>query len=408
MFLNFRIANFRSINHMVELSMIPNDLRNSTNIISESNPNATKNKDYFGLTSAAIYGANASGKSNIIKALEDFREFVVDSTDKKPNESIELFNPFKLNKENLEKPSSFSIDLVIEKVLYSYSIDVFKNQILNENLYFYPKGIKTKVFVRNNQDFSKGNGYEGAFEIIKDRTTENQLFLSKAAMENIEIAKRLYNSINSILILTTDIFHSLDFNEKFIGRLMDGLKSDDKLFKLSKSLIAKLDTQVVDFEEKEGQIKTIHLNCENEKVEFEFSEESSGTQRVISFIPVIFVALKAGSTIIVDEFERSLHPEIAQYILGMYNDSEINKKGAQFIFATHDTTLLNSENNLRRDQIYLVEKNEKGETELYSASDIKGLREGNYEKWYLEGRLGGIPNIAKKTFRQELIDFVNS
>ena len=112
--------------------------------------------------------------------------------------------------------------------------------------------------------------------------------------------------------------------------------------------------------------------------------------------------------VVVDEFERSLHPDIAQYILSLFNDVEVNKKGAQFIFATHDTTLLSPENKLRRDQINLVEKNDKGETELYSLTDIKGIREGNYEKWYLEGRLGGVPNIARETFRHELIEFINS
>jgi AAA15 family ATPase/GTPase len=180
------------------------------------------------------------------------------------------------------------------------------------------------------------------------------------------------------------------------------------ILKLSKSLIQKFDTQVVDFEEKEGVIKTFHLNDKNERIEFDFKDESSGTQRVIAFIPIVLHILSGGHILIVDEFERSLHPEIAQYILSLFNDPEVNKKGAQFIFATHDTTLLSPENNLRRDQINLVEKNSKGETELYTVSDIKGIREGNFEKWYTEGRLGAVPNIARETFRHELIEFINS
>ncbi|PTS92242.1 ATP-binding protein, partial [Flavobacterium sp. HMWF030] len=182
----------------------------------------------------------------------------------------------------------------------------------------------------------------------------------------------------------------------------------EDLLKLSKSLIQKIDIQVVDFDEKDGVVKTFHLNNLGEKIEFEFDDESSGTQRVISFIPAILLMLKYGRIILVDEFERSLHPEIAQYILGLFNDPEININNAQFIFATHDTTLLNPENKLRRDQINLVEKNSKGETELYAVSDIKGIREGNFEKWYLEGRLGGMPTIAKETFRHELIDYIKS
>ncbi len=406
MLLNFRIANFRSINEMVELSMIPSDLKNSVNRIIKTNPNATKNKDYFGLTSAAIYGPNASGKSNIVRALDEFVLFVKNSTDNKPEDFLILYNPFKLNKESLQKPSCFSIDILIENVLHIYSVEIFGNTILKESLLFYPKGIQVKVFERNYQEFSKGNGYEGIFETIKQRTTENQLFLGKAALENNEIAKKVYQTIVSIFVFTTDVFHSHSFNKDFSKIMFKEIYA--KTLKLSKSLIQKIDTQVVDFVEKEGVIKTFHLNDKFERVEFEFDDESSGTQRVIAFIPLVFIALKYGSIIVVDEFERSLHPEIAQYILRLFNDSEVNTKGAQFIFATHDTTLLSPENKLRRDQINLVEKNEKGETEMFTVSDIKGVREGNYEKWYLEGRLGAVPNIARETFRHELIDYINS
>ncbi len=167
MLLNFRITNFRSINETVELSMIPSDLKNPVNRIIKTNPNATKNKDYCGLTSAAIYGANASGKSNIIRALHEFKECIRNSTDNKPNDPIKLFNPFKLCKKNMLKPSCFSIDILIQNVLHTYSIEVYQNEVKRESLFFYPKGLKVKVFERNEQEFYKGNGYEGIFETIK-------------------------------------------------------------------------------------------------------------------------------------------------------------------------------------------------------------------------------------------------
>ncbi|KFF06528.1 hypothetical protein B0A68_21425 [Flavobacterium reichenbachii] len=405
MFLNFRVSNFRSINETAELSMIPSDLKNPANIFMKINHNATKNKDYYALTSAAIYGPNASGKSNIIKALREFVDYIKSSTDNKPNDPILLFNPFKLNNANIKIPSLFSIDMVIDNILYTYSIEVVRDEIIKESLYFFPKGISVKIFERKKQQFNKGNGYEGIFEVIKQRTNENQLFLGKAASENVEIIKRFYQKILSINIYTTELFHSHSFNKLFSNLVF---KFNEKGTSLIKSLIKKLDTQVVDFEERDDVIKTFHLDNKMQKIEFDFEEESSGTQRLVSFIPLVLLALRTGSVIVVDEFERSLHPDIAQYILGFFNDLEVNKFGAQFIFATHDVTLLSLENNLRRDQINLVEKNEKGETELYSVSDIKGIREGNFEKWYLEGRLGGLPNIAKETFRDELIDFINS
>jgi AAA15 family ATPase/GTPase len=393
---------------MVELSMVPSDLKNPVNIIKKINPNAIKNKNHYALTSAAIYGPNASGKSNVIKALFDFKSFVKNSTDKKPNEFIELFNPFKLNDVSLKKASFFSIDLLIENVLYVYSVEVFRNEVFKESLFSYPKGLKVKVFERNRQEFIKGNGYEGIFESIKQRTNENQLFLGKAALENVDIAKDFYQNFSNIIVLTTDKLHSDQFNEVFSKIMFENLDVWGGILNLSKSLIQKIDTQVVDFEEKEGRIKTFHLNNLKEKIEFNLEDESSGTQRFMAFVPLILNALIDGHVLILDEFERSLHPEIAQYILSLFNDPEVNKNGAQFIFATHDTTLLSPENNLRRDQINLVEKNSKGETELYTVSDIKGIREGNFEKWYIEGRFGAVPNISKETFRDELIDFINS
>jgi len=388
--------------------MVPSDLKNPVNVVKKTNSDATKNKDHYALTSAAIYGPNASGKSNIIRALHEFKEYIRNSTDNKPNDPIKLFNPFRLCEKNMSEPSCFSIDILIKNILHTYSIEVFQKEVISESLFFYPKGLKVKVFERNRQEFYKGNGYEGIFETIKQRTTENQLFLSKAAIENVEVAKSVYERLVMLLVFTTDLFHSEGFNKaanKYLFRAFDG---ESLILSLSKSLIQKLDTQVVDFEEKDGIIKTIHLNDKNERIEFEFADESSGTQRAISFSPLIFMALRYGDTIVADEFERSLHPEIAQYILSLFNDPEVNKNGAQFIFATHDTTLLSPENNLRRDQINLAEKNSKGETELYTVSDIKGIREGNFEKWYIEGRLGAVPNIAKETFRHELIDFINS
>ena len=408
MLLNFRVANFRSINEMVVLSMVPSDIKNQMNVIHRTNPNATKNKEYYGLTSAAIYGANASGKSNVIKALFEFVSFITFSSDNKPNDLIKMYIPFKLNSDNLKRPSSFSIDFILNGIFYSYEISVFENKIIDEILTYQPKGKDVKIFNRKEQEIARGNGFEGVFELVKQRTNENQLFLGKLALENVQFAKEVYEFIRTIFVFTTEIFHSNDFNKTFNSKVLGSISKDLTVFNLSKSLVNKIDTQVVDYLHDGEKIRTFHLNNNKENIEFEFDEESSGTQRIISFIPLLLFAIKYGLIVVVDEFERSLHPDIAQYILSLFNDVEVNKKGAQFIFATHDTTLLSPENKLRRDQINLVEKNDKGETELYSLTDIKGIREGNYEKWYLEGRLGGVPNIARETFRHELIEFINS
>jgi len=403
MILNFRVSNYKSIKEEIELSLIPSNVKGGNNVITIINSKAERNNIYKALTSVGIYGANASGKSNLIEAFYEFRKMVYESSENKPDQVIEAFKPFKLNDDSLKKATTFAMDFVINNIIYMYNIAFNSEVIVEEKLVYYPKGRELKIFEREYQEIKKGNGYKGIFESVKERTTKNQLFLTKASTENLSFAIDVVNYIHKNNILTTGLLHTDRFDEV----LNDLFFLEDTPFRKQViSLINKLDTQIEGVICQDDEIYTIHVNNKGEKIRFSVKEESSGTQRIISFVNVIIMCLYTGASLIVDEFERSLHPEIAKYLLQLFNDPEINTKGAQFIFATHDVTLLSPENNLRRDQICLIEKNEKGESELYAISDIKGIREGNIEKWYLEGRLGGMPALSKETFKKGWLEFI--
>lgn len=188
--------------------------------------------------------------------------------------------------------------------------------------------------------------------------------------------------------------------------------NNDVFIQNFKILLQSFDTGIIDFSVKESELPwekyeifAVHDNFDENDNNIGFSamplaEESTGTQKLFVLGGLVLRALMNGRTILFDEFERSLHPIISQYIIQLFNNPEVNTKNAQLILATHDTNLLGKENNLRRDQIWIVEKDEKGRSELFSVSDIEGIRKDTpFEKWYLSGRFGGIPGIESLNFK---------
>jgi hypothetical protein len=157
---------------------------------------------------------------------------------------------------------------------------------------------------------------------------------------------------------------------------------------------------------KRYKVTTMHAPTNGQgTVAFDLEDESVGTQKLFGLSAMILNAMERGSVLILDELERSLHPHISRFILSLFNNPRINKNNAQLIAATHDVTLLSEENNLRRDQIWIVEKNREGASELFSLADMKGVRDNvPFEKWYLSGRFGGVPNIESLQFEFDYLD----
>ncbi len=405
MLLQFSVSNFRSFKDEQFITMIPAKIKGHEENIAHVAPGLDV------LKSAVIYGANASGKSNFLKAIEALKNLIHSSSDNKPGETIKEYEPYRLLKGVELKPISFKIALLIEGIQYHYEVSFGQNEVFNELLFFYPQGVKAKLFERRKQEFSFGDYFKGPKKYLTQITAHNQLFLSKSAINNVQesaiIAKFFLYRFSPIIISGTAIDEVLK-----ITATINLAYEDYPFSKKARKLFTILDTGIKDIEIQDKHpemrvtdygkynIKMIHSLPKNGgDVLFDLDEESTGTQKLFGLSTRIVSALDTGSVLILDELERSLHPHISRFIISLFNNPKINKKNAQLIAATHDVTLLSEENKLRRDQIWIVEKNEQGASQMVSLADMKGIR-GNvpFEKWYLSGRFGGVPNIESLQF----------
>lgn len=408
MILEFSLSNYRSFQSEQTFSMLPVSTGESRGEYEENLAHVAK---WHILKAALVYGANASGKSNLMKSLQTFRSIILNRGETSPDEPFDEYQPFSFNPSCTNAPTRFQLNFLLEHIRYFYTLEFNSKEVTRENLYFYPNGRETKLFTRRKQKFSFGDSLKGAKSTVEKLTAPNQLYLSKAAINNIEQLAAIYlyfkNDFMPIPFLDS-------WNDRYyINRLAREIKnSPDQLAFITnfKGLLRSFDTGLVDF-----KIQSVPFS-DDYKIEVEhhvfddeghiigsrfqpFEEESTGTQKLFVIGGLILRALMNGRVIMIDEFERSLHPFISSLIFQMFNHSKVNAKNAQLIIATHDTNLLSKENKLRRDQIWMVEKDKTGSTELFSLSDIEGVRKNvPFERWYLSGRLGGIPNVESLNF----------
>ncbi len=415
MLLEFSVTNYRSFREKTTLSMLADEAK-------EEHPEniATISPKLKVLKSAVIYGANASGKSNFMKALQALRNLILSSTQNKPNQIIKEYEPYLFDTESFNKTTIFEITFLVEQIRYEYLVSFTKKSIEQEYFYSFPHNRQTTLFERQNNNTHFGESLKGQKKVIADLTAKNQLFLSKAFENNFQQLIPIYHFFN-------DSFMAIPFLDSwidsvYIHKIADELiKQQYKPFYNNfKKIIQSFDTGIVDFKiirKKPSigvssfihlsnyKIETSHISydCKNKEIEetyLSIEEESTGTQKLFVLGGLILRALMNGRVIMIDEFERSIHPHISQFILRMFNDPQINTKNAQLIFATHDTNLLAKSNDLRRDQICLVEKDSYGASELFSLADIEGIRKDTpFEKWYLSGRFGGVPSVQELNFK---------
>jgi len=300
---------------------------------------------------------------------------------------------------------------------------------MSEKLYFYPKTQKALLFSRsNNQKFSFGTYFTGEKQFIVQSLLPNQLFLSKCSMYNVPLLNQIYKYLeNNLQVFFKEIefvkimnLFKLPFGSGLFDivyqiylpqEIATKIKKTDFAQKLN-LLIETFDVGVTQIYGKpkknanfleqmlnmEFDIVSNHRSREKNNIEFNLQQESTGTQWLFILGALILEALESGSVLFIDEFEKNLHPHITQFIVELFRSKEFNKNNAQLVFATHDVTLMNSEN-LSRSEIYLVEKNEYGESELFALSDFEGIRANTpFDKWYLGGKFGAIPQINYAKF----------
>ncbi len=398
MILSLKIENFRSIKESLTV-----DFR-ATKRLSETHlpENTFIEGDIEVLKSLMIYGRNASGKSNILLALDTIVDIVKNSDKFKFKESITQFDPFLFDANSRNEPVKFKIEFITEaKVHYLYYISYDRTKIIEESLYFYPFGKIAKLYERVNGEFSYGEHYKGVKKRIEDDLLSNQLFLSKSASSQVKYLNDAY------LFLSEDILTSIfDDSESDIywGNVFARLIiKDNELKENFLQLLRAADTNIHDFKIIDNQeVITIHPKFENGKQNGEqaipLGQESLGTKKLFAIGGTIVDVLTHGLVLIIDELDKGFHPLLSKMIIELFNSKKNNPKNAQLIFATHDSALLDLDI-LRRDQIGFVDKEYEGNSIFYKLSDIKGVRKDTpIDKWYLSGRFGAIPVLGDVNF----------
>ena len=414
MLLNFKVKNFRSIKDEIVL-----DLQATSDKTMVEETTFEQEKVSF-LKSVAIYGPNASGKSNVMKAFVIFRSMILKSF-LRSNLAVDLPNEFfKLSAETENKPSLFEMTFLLDGDIFTYGFEIDKKKVCGE--WLKQKKGNIILFERNNQKIqSNKNYFKEATKILKDQTLEKVLFLSVLASNKKPISRKIIEFIQKTnFIPGTNRGSTLNYTfgqflnnpnmaekiKKFIVEADFGIKdikASEKMISAEqiknipdkfKDLLFKENSQVAQRSLKFSYKKynTDGEEIENELLDF-FVEESEGTQQMFALSAPIIDTLEKGSVLFIDEIDASLHPILCQYLISIFNSKEKNSNNAQLIFTTHDISLLD-ENFLRRDQIYFTDKDKKGATSLFSLADISERKGVNFAKRYLEGRYNALPYIS--------------
>ena len=405
MLLEFSVKNYMSFKEKNTFSMLASsDNTLMDNIIEKGNIKLLK--------STAMYGANASGKTNLFKALEFVNWFASNSNLMTPGAIIPV-SPFRLSKKCVAESSEFELKLLLDNIKYIYNFKVNNKEVLEESLYYYPNGYPTKIFIRTNINNYEYSSEKRVLTDIEEKNTNNKLFLSTATTWNYEKTKPVFDFITKKMLVIFDMktLETFAFKKYYDDE-------DKSLKRLALKLLKKADFNIEEFEIFEDRINEETPNtimdtfdlaslkryrvitkhkCNEDDCEtiFDLKEESLGTQVIFSLIPALKDVLDNGKVLVFDELDRSLHPLLIKYIVELFNDSELNPNSAQLIFNTHDTNLLNLDL-LRRDQIWFTEKNfEDGSSTIYPLDDFSVRKDENIEKGYLLGRYSAIPFIEK-------------
>jgi hypothetical protein len=394
MLVEFSVTNFRSIRDKQTLSMVKGK-GSELEATHTFKPTAPSSETL--LKSAAIYGANAAGKSNIIKALSMMKQIVVQP----PNVGEKLpVVPFMFDPETPQQPTEFELVFITDNVRYQYGFSATAERIWSEWLFAFPKGRSQRWFER---EYSPQTGdtwhldtnLKGEKKVWRDSTRENALFLSTAAQLNSESLSPLYAYFNKIRGIRNDIAS---------GLLSARILTSESLKHLITSTLIDADVGIsnISTEKNEDEIpknqslesdinilRRIHGIDYSSKLE----DESDGTKELFNLSFYIKMAIECGYPLIIDEINAKLHPTLVRYLIGLFNSVEHNPRNAQLIFTTHETSILDQDL-LRRDQVWFCEKDENQATRLYSLLDFKP-RKGheNLEAAYLSGRYGAIPMI---------------
>jgi hypothetical protein len=397
MLLSFRFANHRSFRDEHQLNLVP---------ACETGTDTRHEDALQAVPVAAIFGANASGKSNVISAIKYLSDMVGESDRESEPGRGPRRQPFRLDPAIAARPSSYVADLALDGVHFSYGFAVDASQVTEEWLYSYPFRRKRVIFERTGRDFSWGeeSGRSNARRLA-EIVAPAALLLSVAA--RFDPATRVGGSPDPASESLHRVFSELRqkvFRDEQLSR--PGLRERQYHRWLSRSqlrsaiveLLRGADVGLLDVLPGEENAVLFRHSGAIDGVLFGIGEESSGTLRLFELAARAVQALDAGGIFLVDEIDASLHPLLTAALVRLFQSREVNKHGGQLIFTTHDATLLGStdgEDLLRRDEVWFTSKGGDGASGLFPLSELRPRRQGeNREKRYLNGTYGAIPELS--------------
>lgn len=417
MLVQFTVRNFRSIRDEQTLSLV----KGKGSELSGQNsfdPQAPATGEL--LRSAVIYGPNAAGKTSLIDALKTMKDLVTTSSTKLQHGDELPVVPFKLDRNTEGQPSEFEVIFVADGTRYQYGFSASEDRVFEEWLLAYPNGRPQRWFGRSwDVDDKKycwdmGSALSGQKQLWQESTRQNALFLSTAVQLNSIQLKPVYDWFRQKLRLanvvgwtpefTASQCEDLDSRKRILNFIkaadidIQDIKIESEKFAaqhLPAEMPEEIRERILDNlkDHKVYDIKTIHHGLHGQLVEFDFDDESDGTQKLFAFAGPWLDVLDKGYVLLVDELHDNLHPKIVQFLVDLFHQPEINKYGAQLVFTTHDTSILNQDV-FRRDQVWFCEKDAMKSTRLYPLTDFSP-RKGreDLEAGYLSGRYGALPYL---------------
>lgn len=416
MLLEFRLKNFRSFRDEAVLSLVAS----SDKTLLNENTSASGIAGVPRLArSAAIYGPNASGKTNLLRGLLMMRGMVVESAVIPPNQPYNI-QPFRLSKTTMQSPSMFEATIAIDGVRYQYGFEATPTRITAEWLLVYQSSKPQVWFDRrynektDQDEFKFGTGLKGNKRIWQEATRPNVLFLSMAIQLNSELLRPLYRWFAEDLIVFLDGAHIPDVfstqkleDPAWEKRIRTFLASAD--IAISNIHVHKMDGFATTFSidgatggASEPRVERneimrprfTHVAGDDAAV-MDFEDESQGTQKLFALAGPLFDIIQSGKVLVVDELDRSLHALLVRHFIQVFNDPEVNKNGAQLIFSTHDTSQLDA-GILRRDQVWIAEKAGDQSSSLVPLLEFSPRKGEALERGYLKGRYGGVPILPNR------------
>lgn len=417
MLVEFRVKNFRSLRDEQVLSLVAST--DKTLLDTHALGTGLKVAPHL-LKSAVVYGANASGKSNLIKALQYMQGVVQESASLQPGQTFDRLQPFKLDAASDSQPTEFEVTFILDSVRYQYGFAMNSKRIVSEHLLVYKAFKPQRWFERHfdpesgKDQYDFGAGLKGAKNLWEGATRPNALFLSMAVQLNSDALRPVFDWFaNRLVIFNEQSPLSPQFSVQMLKHeaqrkaICEFLRAADVSIADIEVATKQAMVHTINFdlatgkreetagEQSVDEIKFHHVT-EHGKAVFDLADESGGTRNLLFLTGPILDILNRGLTLVVDELDTSLHTLLVQALVRLFHRTEVNTGGAQLIFTTHDTSLLDAYGLFRRDQIWFVEKRMDQSSSLYPLLEFSPRKKEALERGYLQGRYGALPFLRNQ------------